>query len=126
MLRESDGKATQTGVWDFQAWLLGEDARSDQFQFVSFYGDGHRALNGFNGDHKILIPALRQNSFKAVQATASNSHRLSDFEESVQGARDFLSQKFLQILNLLRRNRNWESSEADDPDDTFGVKNVDS
>jgi len=41
VLLESDGKATQTGVWGFQAWLVGEDARSDQFQFVSFYGDGH-------------------------------------------------------------------------------------
>jgi hypothetical protein len=84
VLQESGGRAAQSAEWDSQVWMLGEGARSDQFQFVSFYSDGYGALDGFNGDHKILVPALCQNSFETVQATASNSHRLSDLEKRVE------------------------------------------
>ncbi len=124
VLQESGGRAPQRAERDSQVWMLGEVARSDWFQFVSFYSDGHRALNRFNGDHEILVPTFRQNSFETVQTTTSNSYRLSDSEEGVEGAWDFLRQKPLQIFNLLSRDRNWRSPEANDPDDTLGMENV--
>jgi hypothetical protein len=63
---------------------------SDHLQFISFYSDGNRALDRFNGDHKVLLPTLLQNAFQAIQAATANPYFLPNFQESVQGARDFL------------------------------------
>ena len=95
---------------------------SDQFQFVSFYSDGDCALDGFNRDQQILVPALFQNSFQAIQAAASNPYVLSDFQESVEAAWDFLGQELLQIVNLLGRNRNCYSSDTDQSNDAFRME----
>lgn len=64
----------------------------DHFQFVPFDGDGHGALDGFNGDHQVLFPTLFQNPFQTIQAAASNSYFLSDLHEKVESAWDLLGQ----------------------------------
>ena len=56
---------------------------------------------------RFLSPRCAKTPSRPFEGTASNSYVLSYLQESMQGARDFLSQKPLQILNLFPWNWNW-------------------
>ena len=103
--------------------LIGRGAlTSDYFQLVAFDRDSHGMLDGFNGDHEVLFPALFQNSFQTIQAAASNPYLLSNLQESVEGTWDLLGEQLLQIVNLFGWNRSGDSPDVDQPDDSLGAQ----
>ena len=80
---------------EFTGLIVNGERTSDHFQFVSFDCDSDCALDRLNGDHQIPVTALFQNPFQAIQAAASNPYVLSDLQESVEGAWDFLGKERL-------------------------------
>src|SRR5580704_6322972 len=104
------------------ALIVRGERTSDHFQFVSFYRDGDRAFDGFNGDYEVFVPTLIQNSLQAIQTAASNPDSLSELEKSMEGAWNLLRQEPLQIFDLLARDRNWFSPEAHQANDSCGME----
>jgi hypothetical protein len=70
--------------------ILTKEDTSDQFQFVSGNLDGDRTLNGFDGNHEIVLSILFKDSLQIVQAPTSNSYLLPNLEEGVQSAGNLL------------------------------------
>lgn len=55
---------------------------SNRFDFVSFYTDGERSLDGIHGNDQRAVPiALDEYSFETIQCSAPDSHPLTDLEE---------------------------------------------
>ena len=95
---------------------------SDSFYVVAVNTNNKGSLNRLNGNDEAVIFVLRnQDSLQPLKAATSNPDSLSNFEERVCFAGDFVSQEEPHVLELLLRNGNWDAVEHHESIDSNGL-----
>src|SRR5690348_368832 len=76
------------------------------FEGLTFHLNGQGSPNRVNRDQHCLVrTAINQETLKPIQASSSNAHLLSGFQEWIHGTRYVFAEDLLDIFDLLPRDR---------------------